>query len=126
MNLEADGGAPARAGGAWHHLADGGPAAEMAALLELLDGVAVHARKEQMKLLGSVNRLDDGTGLPESFTHPDFVLRNFVATPSDELVLVNWPARVRRRACGRLSSCCGRSASAGRPGACRARRQGLP
>jgi len=87
-------GATARPGGAWHHLADGPPGAEIAALGRLLDdaerpvdltGVALYETlKEQ------VRALDDGGGLPECFVHPDFVLANVVAPPTGGLVLVDW------------------------------------
>jgi thiamine kinase-like enzyme len=35
-------------------------------------------------------RLDDGDGLPEALTHPDFVLANIVASPDRGLVAVDW------------------------------------
>jgi Ser/Thr protein kinase RdoA (MazF antagonist) len=76
-----------RPGGAWHHLTDGSPRDEIAALARLVGSSpgAVSATLEE-----EVGRLDDGSGLPESFVHPDFVLRNVVAPASGGLVLVDW------------------------------------
>jgi Ser/Thr protein kinase RdoA (MazF antagonist) len=86
-------GAVARPGGAWHHLADGPPAAEVAAAAELLAGIA-HLipdaeREAYQALLAQVDALDAADGLPEALTHPDFVLANVVATPGG-MVLVDW------------------------------------
>jgi hypothetical protein len=57
-------GAPERAGGAWHHLADGEPRAEADALRGLVEEAA--------------------------FTHPDFVMANVVAPGDGRMVLVDW------------------------------------
>jgi Ser/Thr protein kinase RdoA (MazF antagonist) len=82
-----------RPGGAWHHLADGRPAAEVAAAARLLDGVA-HLipdteRAAYAALRAELDALDTADGLPEALTHPDFVLANVVATPGG-MVLVDW------------------------------------
>jgi Ser/Thr protein kinase RdoA (MazF antagonist) len=86
-------GAVERPGGAWHHLADGLPAAEMAAASRLLAGVAhliPDAEREAYQALqAEVDALDTADGLPEALTHPDFVLANVVATPGG-MVLVDW------------------------------------
>jgi hypothetical protein len=86
-------GAVNRPGGAWHHLADGRPAAEIAAAAQLLAGSAhLFAGAELaacQALQAEVAALDAADGLPEAFTHPDFVLPNVVAT-RDGLVLVDW------------------------------------
>jgi Ser/Thr protein kinase RdoA (MazF antagonist) len=83
-----------RPGGAWHHLADGSPADEIAALADLLaasaprpgsPGAAAYRRLQE-----EVEGLDDASGLPESFLHPDFVLANVVATPDNRLAVVDW------------------------------------
>jgi Ser/Thr protein kinase RdoA (MazF antagonist) len=84
----------ARAGGAWHHLADGSPADEIAALADLLAASAPRAGSPgaagYRRLQEEVAGLDGASGLPESFVHPDFVLANVVATPENRLVLVDW------------------------------------
>jgi Ser/Thr protein kinase RdoA (MazF antagonist) len=86
-------GAVARPGGAWHHLADGLPAAEAAAASELLASIAHLVpdaeRDAYQALQAQVGALDTGDGLPEALTHPDFVLANVVATPGG-MVLVDW------------------------------------
>jgi len=86
-------GAVARPGGAWHHLADGSPSAEVAAASQLLTGIAhlvpEAERKAYGELRAQVEALDIADGLPEALTHPDFVLANVVATPSG-MVLVDW------------------------------------
>ena len=101
-------GAVARPGGAWHHLADGPPAAEVAAAAQLLAGIA-HLipdaeREAYQALLAQVDALDAADGLPEALTHPDFVLANVVATPGG-MVLVDWPGRAAGRGRGRWRSC---------------------
>jgi len=86
-------GAVARPGGAWHHLADGLPSAEVAAAAELLARVSHLVpdaeREAYRELQAQVGALDVGDGLPEALTHPDFVLANVVATPGG-MVLVDW------------------------------------
>lgn len=77
-----------RPGGAWHHLAEGGPAAEQAAALAALDELDSPAI-EVAEVRARVAELDVGAGLPEAFVHPDFVLANVVAAP-DGMVLVDW------------------------------------
>jgi Ser/Thr protein kinase RdoA (MazF antagonist) len=86
--------AMAREGGAWHHLADGRPAAEVAAARELLEEVGrlVPARQRALYdvLHDELATVDDGDGLPVSFIHADYVLANIVATPDGRLVAVDW------------------------------------
>lgn len=88
------GSAAGRPGGAWHHLADGAPAAEIAALTTLLEQAAGRVPDGQRSLYDSlcerVGALDSGEGLPLSLTHPDFVLANVIASPSGALVIVDW------------------------------------
>jgi Ser/Thr protein kinase RdoA (MazF antagonist) len=83
----------ARPGGGWHHLADGRPAAEVAAASRMLtDAARIIPDDEQaayQALRAEVDGLDTGDGLPEALTHPDFVLANVVAT-RDGMVLVDW------------------------------------
>jgi len=86
-------GAVARPGGAWHHLADGLPSAEIAAADRML-GQAAPAipdaeRAAFDELRARVAALDAAEGLPEGLIHPDFVLANVVATPGG-MVLVDW------------------------------------
>ena len=87
------GGAVGRPGGGWHHLADGLPAAEVAAAERMLAGAAhlipADERAAYEALQSEIRALDSADGLPEALTHPDFVLANVVATP-DAMVLVDW------------------------------------
>jgi Ser/Thr protein kinase RdoA (MazF antagonist) len=86
-------GAGDRPGGAWHHLADGLPAAEVAAALQMLTGaghlIPDGERAAYQALRTEIRALDTADGLPEALTHPDFVLANVVATP-DAMVVVDW------------------------------------
>ena len=83
-----------RPGGSWHHLADGAPRNEIAALRKLLDEAKHRADPSgadlYLTLAEKVSSLDDGGGLPESLVHPDFVLANVVAPPTGGLVVVDW------------------------------------
>ncbi len=85
---------PGRAGGAWHHLADGLPAAEVAAaqrMLEGAEGLVPPGGSDRFEALGAALRdIDACEGLPTAFVHPDFVLANVVASPERGLVLVDW------------------------------------
>jgi Ser/Thr protein kinase RdoA (MazF antagonist) len=91
--LPPGGGALARAGGSWHHLADGFPAAEVAAASRMLAEAGPlfpdSERAAYQALCAEVAALDAAEGLPEALTHPDFVLANVIARPSD-MVLVDW------------------------------------
>jgi Ser/Thr protein kinase RdoA (MazF antagonist) len=84
----------ARSGGAWHHLADGAPSDEIAALRRILDAAERPSGRRRAAQFGTLIRaaesLDDGTGLPEALVHPDFVLANVVASRDDGMVLVDW------------------------------------
>jgi Ser/Thr protein kinase RdoA (MazF antagonist) len=86
-------GALARPGGSWHHLADGPPAAEVAAASRMLADAAPIVPDDQraayQALRAEVDGIDTGDGLPEALTHPDFVLANVVATRAG-MVLVDW------------------------------------
>jgi Ser/Thr protein kinase RdoA (MazF antagonist) len=86
-------GAVARPGGAWHHLADGRPSAEIAAAGRMLAAAAPlfpgAERAAFDALQAEVAALDAAEGLPEALIHPDFVLANVVATPGG-MVLVDW------------------------------------
>jgi len=86
-------GAVARPGGAWHHLADGLPSAEIAAadrmLAETAPVIPDTERAAFDALRAEVAALDVAEGLPEGLIHPDFVLANVVATPGG-MVLVDW------------------------------------
>jgi Ser/Thr protein kinase RdoA (MazF antagonist) len=87
-------GALARPGGAWHHLALGGPGDELEAMREMLEEVRSRASARDLAALDVVedelDRIDDCSGLPEALIHPDFVLANVVATPEPAMVLVDW------------------------------------
>jgi Ser/Thr protein kinase RdoA (MazF antagonist) len=82
-----------RPGGAWHHLADGLPSAEIAAASQMLARTAPlipdAERAAFDALRAEVAGLDTAEGLPEGLIHPDFVLANVVATPGG-MVLVDW------------------------------------
>jgi len=86
-------GAVARSGGAWHHLADGLPSAEVAAASRMLaEAVPLIPDTERAAfdaLRAEIAALDAAEGLPEALIHPDFVLGNVVATPGG-MVLVDW------------------------------------
>jgi Ser/Thr protein kinase RdoA (MazF antagonist) len=86
-------GAVARPGGAWHHLADGLPSAEVAAASRMLaESAPVIPDSERAAfdaLRVEVAALDAADGLPQGLIHPDFVLANVVAAPGG-MVLVDW------------------------------------
>lgn len=87
-------GAPARPGGAWHHLAEGGPREEIDAAAQLLAEAAGLVSAELHSLYGTmlaeIEALDDCRGLPQALIHPDFVLANVIASPERGIVLVDW------------------------------------
>jgi len=82
-------GAAARPGGAWHHLADGLPSAEIAAADRMLAEAAPVIPDAERAAFDELRALDAAQGLPEGLIHPDFVLANVVATPGG-MVLVDW------------------------------------
>ena len=94
QTLPAGAGAPSREGGAWHHLADGGPAEEIAASIRLLDATAEGLPAEDRSLCATLRQaldsLDSGVDLPRALVHPDFVLPNVVASADHGLVVVDW------------------------------------
>lgn len=83
-----------RAGGAWHHMTDGGPADELRAARGWLEEAEAQAPIRDLAHFGHLNdaleRADACEGLPEALIHPDFVLANVVATPEPGMVLVDW------------------------------------
>jgi Ser/Thr protein kinase RdoA (MazF antagonist) len=87
-------GAPTRPGGAWHHLADGEPRAEVDALRDLVTEAAstvpARGRRHYDVVWEAVEELDAGDGLPTAFTHPDFVIANVVVPGNGTMVLVDW------------------------------------
>jgi Ser/Thr protein kinase RdoA (MazF antagonist) len=89
----ADTGALGRPGGAWHHLADGDPPAEAAALGALVEGaasVSPRDRRHYDAVRAAVDDLDTGEGLPIAFSHSDFVMANVVVPGDGTMVLVDW------------------------------------
>jgi Ser/Thr protein kinase RdoA (MazF antagonist) len=84
----------ARPGGAWHHLADGGPAAEIAAAARMLEEVGrlipPGERAAYDVLRHELQTLDDAEGLPLAFVHADLVVPNIVAARDGGLVVVDW------------------------------------
>jgi Ser/Thr protein kinase RdoA (MazF antagonist) len=87
-------GAISRAGGAWHHLAEGHPREEIAAALRVLDRATDGLTGRDLTSAGpfrkEIEGFDSGDGLPEALIHPDFVLDNVVASAKRGLVLVDW------------------------------------
>jgi len=87
-------GAVTRAGGAWHHLADGGPGDEVAAAARMLadaEGLVRLVERDRYQLLGDhLEILDACQGLPRALVHPDFVLANVIASPDRGMVVVDW------------------------------------
>jgi Ser/Thr protein kinase RdoA (MazF antagonist) len=87
-------GATARPGGAWHHLAEGRPSAELEAASRMVGELAAEAAPGDRDALHVIAReladVDAGDGLPESFLHPDFVLANVVAATDGRMVIVDW------------------------------------
>ncbi len=87
-------GALSRPGGAWHHMADGDPAAELAVARDWLDQAQEQAATRDLVHFGrlgeALDAADACTGLPEALIHPDFVLANVVASPEPGMVLVDW------------------------------------
>ena len=78
-----------RDGGAWHHLADGSPGAEIAAAAALLAAAegrvaAGHERAAYESLRADVAGFDGGDDLPEALVHPDFVLANAIPAPASD------------------------------------------
>jgi Ser/Thr protein kinase RdoA (MazF antagonist) len=91
--LPAADGAPARPGGAWHHLTDGDPADEIRAMQALLAECADAATTDRphcAMLARELADADGGYGLPTVLIHPDFVLANVIASPERGMVLVDW------------------------------------
>ena len=92
--LPAGTGALARLGGAWHHLADGGPPDEIAAAVSLLNNAHGLISNTQRHLYESLRTeletLDGCQDLPECLIHPDFVLANVIASRDRGMVLVDW------------------------------------
>jgi Ser/Thr protein kinase RdoA (MazF antagonist) len=86
-----------RPGGAWHHMADGLPAAELAVAADWLTEARERAGVRELAYLDSLGdalaAIDACDGLPEALIHPDFVLANVVATEAPggpAMVLVDW------------------------------------
>jgi Ser/Thr protein kinase RdoA (MazF antagonist) len=93
-SMPADGGALARPGGCWHHLADGSPAEEIEAARALLaerEEAARPADRDGYEALWTaISDVDGGDGLPESLIHPDFVLANVIDSRDRGMVVVDW------------------------------------
>jgi len=94
-SLPTEPGATERPAGSLHHLPDyeGLPERDLAAaaaLLADLEGrVPAEYREVHESLQGLLANGDGGTGLPESFIHPDPVVGNVIAT-TDGPVLIDW------------------------------------
>jgi len=86
--------APTRLGGGWHHIVDGSPADELATAADWLEQAEAEASFRDVahfgELADALAFADGCEGLPETFTHPDFVLANVVAAPDPAMVLVDW------------------------------------
>jgi Ser/Thr protein kinase RdoA (MazF antagonist) len=80
-----------RPGGAWHHLATGTPAEEIAAAVGLLESGRDRLPDDQYRAVRlELRALDDGTDLPHAFVHPDPVPSNALAPEDSTLTLVDW------------------------------------
>jgi Ser/Thr protein kinase RdoA (MazF antagonist) len=92
--LPEEAGAVGRDGGAWHHLADGGPRDEVAAAARLLADagglVPAGERRRYESMSAALEAIDSCHGLPQALIHPDFVLPNVIASPDRGLVVVDW------------------------------------
>lgn len=94
QGLDLSAGPGGRPGGGWHHLVDGGPAAEVEAAIALLEvareGAEDGAHQVFDRMADELATCGTGAGLPEAFSHPDFVLANIVAPKDGGLVVVDW------------------------------------
>jgi Ser/Thr protein kinase RdoA (MazF antagonist) len=94
--LPAGSGGVAREAGSLHHYSvrGGRPRVELDIAVSWLDEVEKMAPAQNRTLLESLReqvvRDDDYSGLPESLIHPDPVLKNAIATPDADLVLIDW------------------------------------
>ncbi len=83
-----------RPGGAWHHMADGRPAAELAVAGAWLEEAQERAGVRELPHFGvltdALESIDACEGLPDALVHPDFVLANVVAAEDGRMVLVDW------------------------------------
>jgi Ser/Thr protein kinase RdoA (MazF antagonist) len=83
-----------RAGGAWHTLTDGDPAAELRAARGMLDEARPRVPPDQRMLYdilrGELASLSDFSTLPTAFIHPDFVPQNALPTTDERLVIIDW------------------------------------
>ena len=112
-------GAAARPGGAWHHLADGLPSAEVAAASRMLAEAAALVPDAERPafdaLRAEVAALDAAEGLPEGLVRRNFVLANVVATPGGMVLVASGTGR-GPRAYGRWRSSCTRRPRRSRAG----------
>jgi len=80
-------------GGAWHHVAVGTPADEIAAVSDLLDDAVARVGVRELALLDQLRavaeRADDCQDLPHCVVHPDFVPVNAVQGERSP-VIVDW------------------------------------
>jgi aminoglycoside phosphotransferase len=93
--LELDGApATARPGGAWHHMADGAPSAELDVAADWLEQAEARAGVRELGHFGvladALASIDACADLPTALVHPDFVLANVVAAEDGDMVLVDW------------------------------------
>jgi methyltransferase (TIGR00027 family) len=87
-------GAAGRPGGGWHHLVDqGGPRAEVDALIALLDAAAARVpgrlRGAHRELVAAAAAIELCEGLPEALIHPDVAPVNAIEADGG-LTLVDW------------------------------------
>lgn len=103
-------GAMARDGGAWHHLAEGGPSDEVAAAARLLADAAGLVSAGERRLYDSMSAelgtLDTCHGLPQAMIHPDFVSRTSSHRPTVGLWQSIGRAPAGGHGFGRSPSCC--------------------
>lgn len=94
--LPAENGAVMRPAGALHHYAQGAgsPRNELTAaaswLTAIEDRVPSQSRPAYDSIRERIAQADDCHDLPESLIHPDPVLKNLLATPGGDLVMIDW------------------------------------
>jgi Ser/Thr protein kinase RdoA (MazF antagonist) len=94
--LAVDGAAMSRKAGSWHHLAanGGGRDADVATLEPLLAAASSRVAPEDRALFDGVvaalREVEDGSGLPTAFIHPDPCGANAISADDGRLALIDW------------------------------------
>jgi methyltransferase (TIGR00027 family) len=81
-------------GGAWHHLAVGGPEEEIAAALGSIfveaPNIPINEHAAYVELREELERVNDFKNLPVALVHPDFVPSNIIEVPDHSLIPIDW------------------------------------